>query len=114
MVWWLSELTVAAQSVLGGVLVQGSGCRCRRELGARPAISRAVIHGRFDLSCLTEGGFVSRPGSGSSVRLIGGVVGGRMAFELGSVMEPDSRRFVAFTSTLAEACLDEEVGDIEL
>jgi hypothetical protein len=60
------------------------------------------------------GGFVSRPGSGSSVRLIGGVVGGRMAFELGAVMEPDSRRFVAFTSTLVESRFDEEVRDIEL
>jgi hypothetical protein len=37
-----------------------------------------------------------------------------MDFGLGSVMEPDPLRFVAFTSTLAEACFDEEVGDIEL
>jgi hypothetical protein len=57
---------------------------------------------------------VSRPSSGCPVQRIGGVLGGRMDFGLGSLMEPDPLRFVAFTSTLAEACFEEESEDVEL
>jgi hypothetical protein len=106
-VWWLlSRFWVVFGAGPWLQMSERAGCKASDFKGDDGWSLRSVLpHG---------GRSVSRPGSGSSMRLIGGVVGGRMAFELGSVMEPDSRRFVAFTSTLVEARFDEEVRDIEL